>query len=216
MVKLSAPLAILALCVAGALAQDQSAPQKGGDSNSPSPSQQPQSSAAPSSASPKESPSQQDKSQPTSPPKGGDKGAEGAKGDDDVCVLLQGNPKVHRVAGCGDAKSTTVPPYNLSSLVSYFIGGYEPEKEGKMVSEVASDLAGSVTHYYPTVTASFDDIRYAMYTGIMSSIKAQGYNDFAPVDKLKGPNGEDAAASLKTYPAVFAAVAAVAAGAIFL
>ena len=32
----------------------------------------------------------------------------------------------------------------------------------------------------------------------------------------KGPNGEDAAASLKTYPAVFAAVAAVAAGAIFL
>ena len=53
-----------------------------------------------------------------------------------------------------------VPLTTVSSLVSFFIGKYSAGPEGKMVSEVAEDMANQVVHYYPTVTASKSDIQY--------------------------------------------------------
>lgn len=114
------------------------------------------------------------------------------------------------------ASKTVVPPYNLSSLVSYFVGGYKQDRaDGAMVSEVADDLAGSVVKYYPTVTQSREYIQWAMYEGLLSTIKARDPK-FAPVDKIKPPPGVDDAAQRLAMPAAIAVGAAVIGGAILL
>lgn len=123
------------------------------------------------------------------------------------------------------ASKTVVPPYNLSSLVQYFVGGYKHDRaDGAMVSEVADDLAGSVVKYYPTVTQSREDIQWAMYKGLLASIKAQ-QPGFAPVDEIRPPKDADKinamigiedGAKRMAVPAAVAFGAAVIGGAILL
>lgn len=123
------------------------------------------------------------------------------------------------------ASKTVVPPYNLSSLVHYFVGGYKHNHaDGAMVSKVADDLAGSVVQYYPTVTQSREDIQWAMYKGLLASIHAQ-QPDFAPVDAIKPPKdaekinamiGVEDSAKRMAVPAAIAFGAAVIGGAVLL
>ncbi|WFD19489.1 hypothetical protein MCAP1_001721 [Malassezia caprae] len=209
MVKLSAPLALLALAIAGAAAQ---APQS---SNAPSSSasQSGSGSAEPSSGAPAPS---------SNGGKGGDSSSEGGPSSS-VCSALFSDPNVHPY-DC-QASKTVVPPYNLSSLVNYFVGGYKHDRaDGAMVSEVADDLAGSVVKYYPTVTQSREDIQWAMYKGLLASIHAK-QPDFAPVDEIKPPKdaqkindmiGVEDGAMRMAVPAAVAFGAAVIGGAILL
>ncbi|KOS14687.1 hypothetical protein Malapachy_1001 [Malassezia pachydermatis] len=217
MVKLSTPLALLAVAVAGAMAQAP-APASSAAAAPASSAAAPASSAAPapdSSAAPAPQPS----SAPAAGQQGGDNKNGGAQtiGDTStaVCSALFGDPKVHPY-DC-KAPKTVVPPYNLSSLVSYFVGGYEHKRgDAAMVSEVADDLADSVLHYYPTVTQSKEYIVYAMYQGILSSIHEDDPK-FAPVDKIKPPPGVPAGAAERyALPGAMAVAAAVVGGAVLL
>ena len=202
MVKLSTPLALLAVAVAGAMAQ---APAPA-SSAAPAPASSAAAAAASSAA-----PAPQPSSAPAAGQQGGDN-KDGLQTIGDVstavCSALFGDPKVHPY-DC-KAPKTVVPPYNLSSLVSYFVGGYEHKRgDAAMVSEVADDLADSVLHYYPTVTQSKKSIVYAMYEGILSSIHEDDPK-FSPVDKLVG------AAERYALPSAMAVAAAVVGGAVLL
>ncbi|WFC94315.1 hypothetical protein MBRA1_000945 [Malassezia brasiliensis] len=192
MVKLSTPLALLAVAVAGAFAQEAS-------SSSAAPSSS--SSASESSASPSAAPSSSSQAE----------GGSGSGASSGVCsALFEAN--VHQ-ADC-QYSSTTVPPYNLSSLVSYFIGEHSAGPQGRGVSEVADEMANSVIKYYPTVTASKSDIVYSFYEGIIRSISAAGHPNFKPADKIDRPTS--GSASKYAVPAAAAAVAVVAGGAVLL
>lgn len=195
MVKLSAPLALLAVAVAGVVAQEPAPAASSPAASSPAPS------AAPTSAA----------------PQGGE--GDGAQvvggGSTAVCSALFGDPKAGRLGDCS-ASQTVVPPYNLNSLVSYMVGGYEHNRaDDAHVSDVAEDLANSVVKYYPTVTQSKDVIVYAMYTGLLSSIKAS-VPGFSPVDKIKPPPGMPASAERLVVPGAVAVAAAVIGGAVLL
>ncbi|WFD41883.1 hypothetical protein MPSI1_000520 [Malassezia psittaci] len=164
MVKLSTPVALLAVAVAGVLGQ----------------------SAAPTSA------------------------AAGAASSG-VCSALF-DPKASQL-DC-QYSSTTVPPYNLPSLVNYMIAAHTPGAVGQGVSEVANEMANSVVKYYPTVTASKSEIVYSFYQGIVNSINGQGHKNFSPADEMKNP--VSGAMSKYAVPAAAAAVAVVAGGAVLL
>ena len=172
MVKLSVPLALLSVAVASVFAQD--------DNNSQSQSQSQSQSAAPSSSQPQSqsSPSaagsaSSSESRPTSASKSEDsKGGAGGVPvvTSPVCSALFGSPKDQPLGECKE-KSTRVPPYNLSSLVDYFVGGYQNQRGNPVkVVDVADDLADSVVKYYPTVTQSRDVIKYSMYNGLIRTI----------------------------------------------
>ncbi|PKI85131.1 hypothetical protein MVES1_001098 [Malassezia vespertilionis] len=168
MVKLSTPLAILAIAIAGVAAQGPAS--SGGSAAAPSP-------AADSKAAPASS------AQPTSaPPKQGgdnnDNGGDSKDSNSDVCSMLYNTDEAYKCT----ASSTQVPPFNLPSLLNFFIGKYSSGPKGYPVSEVADELAGSVLTYYPTVTVSSSAIQMAFYKGLIQSIRAQGNDDFTPQD----------------------------------
>ena len=248
MVKLSVPLTLLAVAVASVFAQDdnnnqqQSQPQSAAPSSS-QPQSQPQS-AAPSSSQPQSQPqssapsSSQPQSQsspsaaggasssqskPTSASKSDDSkgGAGGAKVvTSPVCSALFGDPN-HKPLGKCTEKSTSVPPYNLSSLVDYFVGGYQNQRGNPVkVVDVADDLAGSVVKYYPTVTQSRDVIKYSMYNGLIRTIhEMQGNKEFKPSEEMKRPPGAEpgnSAVKNMIVPGAVGVAAAVMGGAIFL
>lgn len=219
MVKLSAPLALLAIAVASAVAQNdnnnggngnnQPAPSGGqgqGQGQNPSPSPSPtQNSGGGSGARPTSE----------SQPGGGEEGGASSP----VCSALFGDPKVHNLGECKE-KSTTVPPYNLSSLVNYMVGGFSHNRrDPAKVVDVASDLADSVVKYYPTVTQSWDVIRYSMYNGLLRSIYEHHDKDFEPTERLNRPPGAepgDSALKNVIMPGTIGVAAAVIGGAIFL
>ena len=236
MVKLSVPLALLAVAVASVFAQDdnnsQSQSQSQSQSAAPSSSQsQSQSqSAAPSSSQPQSqsSPSaagsaSSSESRPTSASKSEDsKGGAGGVPvvTSPVCSALFGSPKDQPLGDCKE-KSTRVPPYNLSSLVDYFVGGYQNQRGNPVkVVDVADDLADSVVKYYPTVTQSRDVIKYSMYNGLIRTIhEIQGDKKFKPSEEMKRPPGAEpgnSAVKNMLVPGAVGVAAAVMGGAIFL
>ncbi|WFD30305.1 hypothetical protein MSPP1_001323 [Malassezia sp. CBS 17886] len=197
MVKLSAPLALLAVAVAGVLAAD---PSNGNGSQAAS--------AAPSAAA--SAPAEQSSAPPaptSAPAPSGAASGGGGGGDDSsksgVCSELFGDPHVH-MHDCHES-STVVPPYNLSSLVSYFVEGYDPGKQGHEASEVARELAGSVFHFYPTATASSSVVVQAFFNHIGDLINSHGQNSI-----------NAALSHHAVLPAAMATVAMVAAGAVLL
>ena len=236
MVKLSVPLTLLAVAVASVFAQDdnnsQSQSQSQSQSAAPS-SSQPQSqsqSAAPSSSQPQSqsSPSaagsaSSSESRPTSASKSEDsKGGAGGVPvvTSPVCSALFGSPKDQPLGDCKE-KSTRVPPYNLSSLVDYFVGGYQNQRGNPVkVVDVADDLADSVVKYYPTVTQSRDVIKYSMYNGLIRTIhEIQGDKKFKPSEEMKRPPGAEpgnSAVKNMLVPGAVGVAAAVMGGAIFL
>lgn len=222
MVKLSVPLTLLAVAVASVFAQD--------DNNSQSQSQSQSQSAAPSSSQPQSqsSPSaagsaSSSESRPTSASKSEDsKGGAGGVPvvTSPVCSALFGSPKDQPLGECKE-KSTRVPPYNLSSLVDYFVGGYENQRGNPVkVIDVADDLADSVVKYYPTVTQSRDVIKYSMYNGLIRTIHdIQGDKKFKPTEEMKRPPGAEpgnSAVKNMIVPGAVGVAAAVMGGAIFL
>lgn len=229
MVKLSVPLTLLAVAVASVFAQDDNSNQQNPgpapsdnqqQSQSPAPSSsQPQSQSSPSAAGGADS----SQSKPTSAsksedPKGGAGGAQSATSP--VCSALFGNPKDKPLGKCTE-KSTSVPPYNLSSLVDYFVGGYQNQRGNPVkVVDVADDLADSVVKYYPTVTQSRDVIKYSMYNGLIRTIhQMQGNKEFKPSDEMKRPPGAEpgnSAVKNMIVPGAVGVAAAVMGGAIFL
>lgn len=54
--------------------------------------------------------------------------------------------------------TTTTPVYDSTKLQSYLIGAHTRGPEGEHVSDVATELAKSVTELYPTLTLSFSDL----------------------------------------------------------
>jgi len=236
MVKLSVPLTLLAVAVASVFAQDDNNSQSQGQSQSHSAapsSSQPQSqsqSAAPSSSQPQSqsSPSaagsaSSSESRPTSASKSEDsKGGAGGVPvvTSPVCSALFGSPKDQPLGDCKE-KSTRVPPYNLSSLVDYFVGGYQNQRGNPVkVVDVADDLADSVVKYYPTVTQSRDVIKYSMYNGLIRTIhEIQGDKKFKPSEEMKRPPGAEpgnSAVKNMLVPGAVGVAAAVMGGAIFL
>lgn len=222
MVKLSVPLTLFAVAVASVFAQD--------DNNSQSQSQSQSQSAAPSSSQPQSqsSPSaagsaSSSESRPTSASKSEDsKGGAGGVPvvTSPVCSALFGSPKDQPLGECKE-KSTRVPPYNLSSLVDYFVGGYQNQRGNPVkVVDVADDLADSVVKYYPTVTQSRDVIKYSMYNGLIRTIhEIQGDKKFKPTEEMKRPPGAEpgnSAVKNMLVPGAVGVAAAVMGGAIFL
>ena len=222
MVKLSVPLTLLAVAVASVFAQDdnnsQSQSQSQSQSSAPS-SSQPQSQSSPSAAGSASS----SESRPTSASKSEDsKGGAGGVPvvTSPVCSALFGSPKDQPLGECKE-KSTRVPPYNLSSLVDYFVGGYQNQRGNPVkVVDVADDLADSVVKYYPTVTQSRDVIKYSMYNGLIRTIhEIQGDKKFKPTEEMKRPPGAEpgnSAVKNMLVPGAVGVAAAVMGGAIFL
>lgn len=222
MVKLSVPLTLLAVAVASVFAQDDnnSQPQSQSQSQSAAPSSsQPQSQSSPSAAGSASS----SESRPTSASKSEDsKGGAGGVPvvTSPVCSALFGSPKDQPLGECKE-KSTRVPPYNLSSLVDYFVGGYQNQRGNPVkVVDVADDLADSVVKYYPTVTQSRDVIKYSMYNGLIRTIhEIQGDKKFKPTEEMKRPPGAEpgnSAVKNMLVPGAVGVAAAVMGGAIFL
>lgn len=62
--------------------------------------------------------------------------------------------------------------FAVSSLISYFIGGYTRGPEGKSPDEVANEMAGSVLKYYPTLTTPKSDLQKSFAEAISATINA--------------------------------------------
>jgi hypothetical protein len=65
-----------------------------------------------------------------------------------------------------------LPTPAVSSLISYFIGGYTRGPEGKSPDEVANEMAGSVLQYYPTLTTPKSDLQKEFASAISATINA--------------------------------------------
>lgn len=196
MVKLNAVLAVLAIAVIGALAQDQGNNSQSSSSPAPSSSQGQQSSSS---------------SQGSKP--SGNAGGSGSGSKDSnsktsgVCSFFVGDPNVH-AATCTHS-STSVPPYNFESVASYLVGGIHTTtiKEGKPIEDVASDFAKTILTYYPTLTVSQSALQHSLakymahQPNMPDTVKHQ-FDDGAEINKI---------AMIST-----AAVAIVAGGALFL
>ena len=201
MVKLNAVLAVLAIAVISALAQDQG-------NNSQSSSQPSQSS----SQGQQQSNSASQSSRPSGNAGGSGSGSDsGSKSSDSktsgICSFFVGDPNVH-AATCTHS-STSVPPYNFESVASYLVGGIHTTtiKEGKPIDDVASDFAKTILTYYPSLTVSQSDLqhklaKYMAHQSYMPDTVKQQYQDGAAINKI---------AMIST-----AAVAIVAGGALFL
>ncbi|SPO28587.1 uncharacterized protein UTRI_04465 [Ustilago trichophora] len=94
----------------------------------------------------------------------------GGSGGAQLCTVLGGDPRA-QPAGC-PYSSTTTPPYDLNSLISYFIKGYTRGPEAKSPDEVAHEMAGSVFKYYPTLTVSKEAIAQSFANAISQTINA--------------------------------------------
>ncbi|SAM84537.1 uncharacterized protein UBRO_05809 [Ustilago bromivora] len=144
---------VAAFAASGAVAQDSAAPSSSVSSSV--------SSSMSSSAS---------GSVPTSMSSSAMSGGSGGEGGATVCTVLGGEPRA-QPAGC-PYSSTTTPSYDLSSLISYFIGGYTRGPEGKSPDEVANEMAGSVLKYYPTLTTPKSDLQKSFAEAISATINA--------------------------------------------
>ncbi|SOV06987.1 uncharacterized protein UDID_05809 [Ustilago sp. UG-2017a] len=129
-----------------------------------------QDSAAPSSSVSSSMSSSASGSVPTSMSSSAMSGGSGGEGGATVCTVLGGDPRA-QPAGC-PYSSTTTPSYDLSSLISYFIGGYTRGPEGKSPDEVANEMAGSVLKYYPTLTTPKSDLQKSFAEAISATINA--------------------------------------------
>ncbi|KAJ1023030.1 hypothetical protein NDA13_005078 [Ustilago tritici] len=129
-----------------------------------------QDSAAPSSSVSSSMLSSASGSVPTSMSSSAMSGGSGGEGGATVCTVLGGDPRA-QPAGC-PYSSTTTPSYDLSSLISYFIGGYTRGPEGKSPDEVANEMAGSVLKYYPTLTTPKSDLQKSFAEAISATINA--------------------------------------------
>ncbi|CDS01002.1 hypothetical protein [Sporisorium scitamineum] len=127
-----------------------------------------------------------------------------------VCNPLGGDPRA-RPAGC-PYTTTSLPPYNLSSLISYFIYGYTRGPEAKSPEEVANQMAGSVLQYYPTLTTPRSELSASFVEAISATIQAVADGKLTKAD-LHAPN---AAVPEHLIQWGVAAAAIVAAGAIAL
>ncbi|SJX64069.1 uncharacterized protein SRS1_14724 [Sporisorium reilianum f. sp. reilianum] len=127
-----------------------------------------------------------------------------------VCNPLGGDPRA-RPAGC-PYSTTSLPPYNLSSLISYFIYGYTRGPEAKSPEEVANQMAGSVLQYYPTLTTPRSELSASFVEAISATIQAVADGKLTKAD-LHAPN---AAVPEHLIQWGVAAAAIVAAGAIAL
>ncbi|SNX85170.1 uncharacterized protein MEPE_03879 [Melanopsichium pennsylvanicum] len=150
-----APIALLAAFAAsGAVAQDSSVSSASGSSSMMSSSSASSSMSSSSSA-----------AQPTSM-----SSSAGGESSGEVCTVLGGDPRA-QPAAC-HYSSTSTPPYNLSSLISYFIYGYTRGPEGKSPEDVANEMAGSVLQYYPTLTTPKSDLQKSFAEAISATIHA--------------------------------------------
>ncbi|GAC74130.1 hypothetical protein PANT_10d00030 [Moesziomyces antarcticus T-34] len=132
-------------------------------------------------------------------------GGSGGSGGSNVCTVLGGDPRA-QPAGC-PYSSTTTPTYDLSSLISYFIGGYTRGPEAKSPDEVANEMAGSVLQYYPTLTTPKSDLQKEFASAISATINAIAdgklqASDLAPASRNMPEN------AIKYGAAIAAVVAA--------
>ncbi|EPQ28271.1 uncharacterized protein PFL1_04098 [Pseudozyma flocculosa PF-1] len=162
MVKFTfAPVALVAFLAGAAFAQDSSS------SGAPAPSSSMSSSAAPSSSMSSSSAAPSPTSMSMSSSAGGSGGGSGGSASG-VCTVLAGDDPV---GGC-PYSSTSTPPYDLNSLMSYLIGGYTRGPEAREPESVANELAGSVVKYYPTLTVSREELQQSFLSAIEASITA--------------------------------------------
>ncbi|KAN0060917.1 hypothetical protein ACQY0O_006651 [Thecaphora frezii] len=155
MVKLAfAPIALVA-CLAGAAFAQESAPSSSSSSSSTA---QITSSSSSSSSS----------ASPTSAPSSSSGGPGGGSSASGVCTILEG---ASPAGGC-PYSSTSTPPYDLNSLMSYLIGSYTRGPEAREPDSVADQLAGSVLKYYPTLTTPQSVLKQSFLSAIEASITA--------------------------------------------
>ena len=100
----------------------------------------------------------------------------------------------------------------VSSLISYFIGGYTRGPEGKSVEAVANEMAGSVLQYYPTLTVSESVLEQQFASAISATINAIADGKLQASDLA--PAGRNVPEHLLQYGVAAAAI--VAAGAFAL
>lgn len=105
----------------------------------------------------------------------------------------------------------TIPSLIFPSPQSYLIGAYTRQKEGEAPESVASDLAKSVVHLYPTLTVPFSQIQEQYETAISASIEAVRNGE-----QTLDPNGGYQAVQFNGVFSLAAAGAAVLAGGAFL
>lgn len=79
-------------------------------------------------------------------------------------------------------------PTTVNSLISYFIYGYTRGPEAKSPDEVASQMAGSVLQYYPTLTTPKAELASSFAVAISNTIQAVADGKLALSD-LHSPNG---------------------------
>lgn len=125
--------------------------------------------------------------------------------DSQVCSILVGKPGVH--AHDCTYSSTYTPPYDQSSIINYLLGSYSPGVEATPVDVVATQLAGDVLKYYPTLIVSKADLAGDFKDAISASIDAARQSGKSPY--------EDSAITNKalSYGAAFSALVL---GAIFV
>ncbi|EST08051.1 hypothetical protein PSEUBRA_002448 [Kalmanozyma brasiliensis GHG001] len=190
------PVALLAAFAAtGAVAQDSSSASSSESTSSSASSSVSSSSAAPTSMSSSSS--------------SGSSGGSGG-GAMSVCTPLGGDAR-NPPAAC-PYSSTSIPPYDLNSLISYFIYGYTRGPEAKSPDEVASEMAGSVLQYYPTLTTPESVLAESFAVAISATIQAVADGKLTAAD-LHSPN---AAVPANLIQWGVAAAAIVAAGAFAL
>jgi cobalamin biosynthesis Mg chelatase CobN len=196
MVKLNAILAVLAIAVIGALAQDQgnNSSSSSQPAQSSSQGQQSQSSSKSSATSTAGGGGSGSSSSSSSKPSGAGGGSgSGSKSSDSqssgVCSYFVGDPNVH-AASC-TYSSTSVPPYNFESVAKYLVNGIHTTtiKEGKPIEDVASDFAKTVLTYYPTLTVSQSELqhklaKYMAHQPNMPDSIRQQYTDGAEINKI--------------------------------
>ncbi|PWN27905.1 hypothetical protein BDZ90DRAFT_156209 [Jaminaea rosea] len=188
-----APLAFAVIAATSALAQESS-----------SASSSSMSSAAPSSSSSSAPAS-------TPAPSSSQGGEDGGSSQQTVCQALpgydEGRPLIPNY-GC-DGNTTSTPTYDSTKLQSYLIGGHTRGPEGEHISDVATELAKSVTNLYPSLTISFSDLAHQYVTAIEASISGVA----AGTVKVDGAITQHAN---KIWTVAAAAVAVVAGGAFAL
>ncbi|WFD33800.1 hypothetical protein MCUN1_000620 [Malassezia cuniculi] len=143
MVKINTVIAFLAIAVVAAFAQEQA------QSSSAAPSSSQQAAQPQSSSQAAASPSSSSAAHSSSAAEGSGAASSQPSG---FCSAFVGDPNVH-AARC-TYSSTSVPPYNFSSIASYLVAGYDNGKQGHHIEDVAGDFANEVLEYYPTLTVS--------------------------------------------------------------
>ncbi|PWZ03633.1 hypothetical protein BCV70DRAFT_197830 [Testicularia cyperi] len=126
----------------------------------------------------------------------------GSGSGSNVCTALAGDPR-SQPYGC-PYSSTTVPPYDLSSLVSYLIKGYTRGPEAKSPDEVANEMAGTVLKYYPTLITPKSELQATFAEAISATINAIAEGRLTEADL--GPAARNVPDSLLHFGAAAAAI----------